>query len=84
MGLGKTISRGDVCTECRFDARVCKNCEFYDALAYNECHEPAAERVIDKEKANFCDFFKPGQRASGIATKKLDPKAAADALFKKK
>jgi hypothetical protein len=84
MDLAKEISRRDICPHCGFDAKVCKNCEFYDPQAYNECREPAAERVVDKEKANFCDFFIAGSRRAGGVTKKLDPKAAADALFKKK
>ena len=59
---------------------MCKNCEFYDTSAYNECKESQAERVVDKEKANFCDYFKyrsgkPGHSGTGAkddALKKLD------------
>jgi len=40
---------------------------------------------LDKERANFCDFFKP-TAGSGVASRE-DPRAAAkarlDALFKK-
>jgi hypothetical protein len=25
--------------------------------SYNECREPQAERVIEKDRSNFCDFF---------------------------
>lgn len=25
--------------------------------AYNDCREPQAERVIEKNRSNFCDFF---------------------------
>lgn len=36
---------------------VCFNCKFYDKGSYNECREPQAERVVEKSKANFCDYF---------------------------
>jgi hypothetical protein len=34
---------------------------------HNQCLEPEAEYVGDREKANFCDFFKlAGARGSGM------------------
>ncbi|MCC6278450.1 MAG: hypothetical protein IT289_11100 [Oligoflexia bacterium] len=81
-GIGEKVGRGDVCQFCRIDVRVCRNCQFYDPRAYNECKEPAADRVVDKEKANFCDFFQPRQGPVSAAMK-ADPKFAAEALFKK-
>jgi len=32
-------------------------CDFYDPKIYNECRETSAERVVHKEKKNFCDYF---------------------------
>jgi hypothetical protein len=32
-------------------------CFFYDPQVYNECKETNAERVVEKEKANYCDYF---------------------------
>jgi hypothetical protein len=81
-GLSEFVGRGDTCPHCRSDARVCKNCGFYDPKVYNECREPQADRIVEKEKSNFCDFFLPGG-GKGAKTKP-DPKAAAEALFKKK
>jgi hypothetical protein len=52
------VSRGETCPKCSRDVRVCKNCNFFDKKYFNECREPRAERVVDKEKANFCDYFK--------------------------
>ena len=51
-GVFEFVGRGDSCPHCRSDLKVCKNCEFYDVQAYNECREPSAERVVKKEKAN--------------------------------
>ena len=71
------------CASCRADVHVCKNCEFYDAKAYNECHEPAADRVTEKERANRCEFFTLRKGGIGKKDSAAALKAAADALFKK-
>ncbi|MBE9504994.1 MAG: hypothetical protein IME96_12545 [Proteobacteria bacterium] len=49
--------RRDSCPHCGTDLRVCLNCRFYDESSYNECREPVAERVKEKDIANFCDYF---------------------------
>ena len=71
------------CGHCRADLHVCKNCEFYDAKAYNECREPSADVVKEKEKSNFCDFFAARSSADTAQDKSAQLKAAAEALFKK-
>ena len=79
-----TVGFREECESCSADMHVCKNCEFYDTTAYNECRESSADPVKEKERANFCDFFRPSSR-NGSATSQVDKiKAAADALFKKK
>jgi hypothetical protein len=57
-------------------------CKFFDSRVYNECTEPNAERVVDKEKANFCDYFTLSAGGSNGPTKE-DLLNSADALFKK-
>ena len=52
------VSRSDTCPYCRADLRCCKMCQFYDPKAYNDCRESMADRVVEKEKANFCDYYK--------------------------
>lgn len=82
LSLNKDLSRTEDCPACHRDLRCCMMCVFYDESSYNECKEPTAERVLDKEKANFCDFFKLGnQQSSTIA--KQSHLSAANALFKK-
>ena len=80
-------ARGDSCDTCGRDLRACKNCQHYDTAAYNQCREPSAERVVDKEKANFCDYFvfcsRAGGSAGDAATKKKDTLKSLDDLFKK-
>lgn len=74
------------CEHCHADARVCKNCRFYDVKAYNECREPSAEVVQIKDRSNRCDFFQPnGAAGAGAAnTSATDLLRAAEDLFKKK
>ncbi|MBL7662868.1 hypothetical protein JNK13_08975 [bacterium] len=78
-----TVARGEECPHCRADARVCRNCRHYDLKAYNECREPQAERIVDKEKRNMCDFFVIGLPGSSTGAAKADALKALDDLFKK-
>lgn len=73
------------CEHCHADARVCKNCRFYDVKAYNECREPSAEVVQVKDRSNRCDFFQAnGTVASSASSPSADLLKAAEELFKKK
>lgn len=51
------VGRSEVCSNCGYDLHVCRNCLFYAPGAYNDCRETQAERVLDKERANYCEFF---------------------------
>ena len=81
---GKT-ARSESCPKCSSDLHCCRNCKFYDRTAYNECREPQADRVVDKERSNFCDYFSFTDKASAGATgtPAKDPLKELDALFKK-
>ena len=74
------------CAGCGRPTHVCRNCEFYDPAYNNACREPMAERVVDKERANFCEYF---ARASTGKTPRVsrpghDAKSRLEGLFKKK
>jgi hypothetical protein len=77
------IGRQAQCPSCGADLHCCLNCTFYDRGAYNNCLEPQAERVLDKSRSNFCDFFsfKLVQKNSGTAD--FSAKDKLEALFKK-
>ncbi len=83
VGPSDRIGFRDLCDRCGADLHVCLNCQYHDPSAYNECREPQAERVADRDRANRCDYFRPasGELASG--TEADDPRAALEALFKK-
>lgn len=76
--------RRDECPKCGADVHACRNCKNYDRNSYNECREPQADVVLEKDRANFCDFFSPGGQGPGASDKQKDLRAAAEALFKKK
>jgi hypothetical protein len=74
----------ETCHHCAADLHVCKNCQLYDPGAHNGCRESQTDYTPDKEKANFCGYFKfvEGAREANKDVQKA--KAALDALFKKK
>jgi hypothetical protein len=81
--IGQKIGRHDDCHKCNRGMRCCKMCQFYDINSYNECNEPLAERILDKEKVNFCDHFNLGFSSNSKIKSKEDILASAQALFKK-
>jgi len=59
VSLSLPLRRLDECPKCRAELHVCKLCIDYDTSIAKHCREPTAEEVRDKERANFCDHFKP-------------------------
>ncbi|MCK5884745.1 MAG: hypothetical protein KAG61_13730 [Bacteriovoracaceae bacterium] len=78
---GEQVGRHEECVNCRTSLRCCRMCQFYNKLVYNECKEPNAERLLDKEKPNFCSYFVLGN-GKDIGSSKDDLLSAANALFK--
>lgn len=72
------------CDSCGADLHSCKGCEFYDAVAYNECREPSAEVQREKDRNNRCDFFAVTSKHLSTQQSGRDILAQAEALFKKK
>jgi hypothetical protein len=77
------ISRQDACPACSNYLHICRMCINFDSHVPKQCREDDAEEVMDKEKANFCDWYKPSPNAFNAAGKRADDKArsAAAALF---
>ncbi len=70
------------CPACGRATHACRNCRFFTPGRPNDCQEPVAERVVDKERPNFCDYFEPVSRQAGAAPSVDAQRAAAEALFK--
>jgi hypothetical protein len=86
LALDRRIGRREVCAGCGVDVHVCKNCGFYSAGAYNDCREPNADRVVDKESSNFCEYFAVVASSRGVAPGGQGgdrARQALDALFRK-
>ena len=78
----------DTCPSCQAYLHCCLNCANYDTSSSNHCREPLAEWVSDRERANFCDFFRPTQaaipaRARGQSGPLDEARSAFENLFKK-
>ena len=57
------MSRREECPKCLASLRACRGCDFYDTAASNDCREPMADLVAEKEAANLCDYFCPRMEA---------------------
>jgi len=76
------VGKSDECPRCRRDLHCCRQCKFYDAGAYNECREVSAERVLDKERGNSCEYFTPRGLEFPSESRNEEAKKALEALFK--
>ncbi len=83
IDAGRTVGRRDACLACGSDLRCCRNCAFFAPAANNQCREPQAERQVDKERGNFCDWFALGGAGKPAADPAAAAKAKLDALFRR-
>lgn len=84
LASGERVAFRDACARCGADLHACRNCAHHDAGAYNECREPQAERVADRERANRCEWFTPATTSGRAADPRAGARAALDALFRKR
>lgn len=57
------FGRRDECLNCIAELHVCRMCIMYDVREPNSCKEEDALEVTEKERANFCEYFKPNPKA---------------------
>ena len=81
--LSLPLQRTDECKQCRAELHACKLCEWYSTAVAKHCREPIAEEVNNKERANYCDYYKPRMDAYSDAglTAAAKAKAELDSLF---
>lgn len=53
------IARADECPACSVSLHVCRMCGFFDPEVPKQCTEDDAEEVFEKQRANFCEWYKP-------------------------
>lgn len=78
-----SVTRNTECPSCKADLHVCKACKFYSPGSHYDCHESVEDPVGDKERSNFCDWFKYNDSISGTgnSNKASAAKDAFNALF---
>jgi hypothetical protein len=80
---GIKVGRRDSCPHCDADLHVCKNCRHYDPGLHNQCSEPEASFIRDRDKANFCAHFDFRDSAAPTEDDSVaKAKAKLDSLFK--
>lgn len=61
--LSLPFSRLEECPDCENYLHVCRMCVYFDPGVPKQCREDDAEEVQEKERANFCEWFKPNKSA---------------------
>jgi hypothetical protein len=81
---------GETCLTCGRDLHVCLMCSFYAPQARWACRETIDAQVVEKDRRNFCDFFRlaPVFKTASAGdlrgrSKAESAKSAFDALFGK-
>jgi hypothetical protein len=77
------VHRTTECPSCRRDLHVCRNCTFYAPGSHWDCAETVPECVVDKERSNFCDYFRYriGPPPSASTDKSGETRKRLDRLF---
>jgi hypothetical protein len=57
------VRRAEVCMVCNADLHVCKMCGFFNPSLADACAETIATAVSNKERSNYCEYFKPSLHA---------------------
>ena len=77
------LARRAECPACHGELHVCRMCRHYDPGKAKQCREPMAEEVMNKTRANFCDWFQARLNTYIPAVKQRsdDARKALDDLF---
>ena len=81
--LPQPLARLAECEACGAELYVCRMCHSFDPYAAEKCRDERAEPPLDKDRANFCDYFVPRPHAYEPADDAEAQKARAqlEALF---
>ena len=81
--LPRPITRHNNCPECFNDLHCCRLCVHFRPEQTISCVEDRADPPVNKENANFCDYFRPAGRAyrDGGVEKQASARSRLDLLF---
>jgi hypothetical protein len=74
--------RSERCGVCGKDLRVCLNCSFHKPGAHYDCAETVQDPVREKDRGNFCDFFRPAAGNPKSSRKQEDARRGFESLFR--
>lgn len=76
------VRHHDLCPTCREDLHACRMCRSFDPNVSGKCNKDEADYVSNKERANYCHYFKPRSNAhKPIADKSAAAKNELANLF---
>lgn len=77
------ITRLEQCLHCHADLHVCRLCRSWNPRYTSKCSHDHAEPPLDRERANFCQYFRPAPGAFRSAGAPASETARTDleALF---
>lgn len=81
--IPRPISRHSNCPSCYEVLHCCRMCKWYAPGRPNDCDHDRADPPVEKESANFCDYFAPatGTYAEREGERKQHAKSKFAALF---
>ena len=81
--FSKSVYRNSTCSRCGADLHSCRGCSFYAPENHFGCRETVDQMVVEKDRANFCDFFRAGKNSKwtniGFSAKEKGAAAALSA-----
>ena len=75
------LPRHEECPHCRAQLHVCRMCLYFDTTAPQQCREPVADNVSDKQRANFCGYFQINPQAYADPSDQTADSRQLGALF---
>lgn len=70
----------DLCADCGRELHICRHCFFFKPGAYRDCAETVPDEVRDKERMNFCEYFRPWWKPSKDGASARDGASSRDAF----
>jgi hypothetical protein len=79
------LPRDAECESCGRDLHVCRACRHHDPAVNNQCREPNAEWISNRERANFCEFYQLADVPRGLSgpDRSTEARRKLDELFGK-
>ncbi|MDH3872342.1 MAG: hypothetical protein OEU44_09015 [Gammaproteobacteria bacterium] len=81
----RPINRLEQCRGCQADLHVCRLCRSWNPRMTGYCDHDHAEPPLERERANFCQYYKPrpGAFTPGEQDVDRDARKELDSLFEK-